>query len=107
MNKAFIQVAQAKTASQNRLTILIDSTGWFRCHYDVAGAWTFTDHKTVEDLFDWLNRIPQGEHAVRDIRRQIIDLTSDVSQLEKLQGQLTRTTMSKLRQDIYAKTKVR
>ena len=107
MNKAFIQVAQAKTASQNRLTILIDSNGWFRFCYDVAGAWTFTDHKDAEELFDFMNSICPGDPAVKNIRRQIIDLTSDVLQLDKLRAQLTRTNMSKLRQDIYAKTKAR
>ena len=107
MNKALIQVAQAKTETQNRITVLIDSQGWFRCQYDVGGAWTFTDHKNVEALFDWINRILQGDNAVKEIRRQMLDLTSDVSQLEKLRARLARTNMSKLRQDIYAKTKAR
>lgn len=108
MNNMCVELAECKTTDNSTLRITMDYKGWFRCHIDFIGSKTFTDHENVDQLFNWLNGVFKNDKkTVANIRRQIIDLTSDVDTLEKMRTLLTRSSMSKLRQDIYALTKVR
>ena len=108
MNNICIELAEVTAKDNNKIRITMDYKGWFRCHIDFIGSTTFTDHETIEQLFNWLHGVySKDKESIGLIRRQIIDLTSDVDTLEKMRGLLTRDNMSKLRQDIYALTKAR
>ena len=108
MNNMCVELASITLKASTNVRITMDYKGWFRCHSDSIGSTIFTDHETIEQLFDWMRGVyAKDKNAVSLLRRQIIDLTSDVDALEMMRGKLTRENMSKLRQDIYALTKGR
>lgn len=108
MNNLCVQIAEVKTKDNTDIRITMDYKGWFRCHSVFIGSKIFTDHETVEKLFEHLRRVYSKDNkSVGLLRRQIIDLTSDVDVLEKMRTLLTRPKMSKMRQDVYALTEAR
>ena len=70
MNNLRVELAEVEISNSTNIRVTMDYKGWFRCHSDSIGSKIFTDHETIEQLFNWLHGIHSKDKNAVDLLRR-------------------------------------